>query len=78
MGTCARKILLSALSCNLSYIFVEDKVNHNRRTTSEKKKDVNLSNESSSDVPQPKTNGEKAAARVGTTSCQQQLCMLNR
>ncbi|XP_078177421.1 DUF724 domain-containing protein 6-like [Carex rostrata] len=45
----------------------QDEVNHNRQTTSEKQKDVNLSNESSSDVPQPNTNGEKEA------SCQQQL-----
>ncbi|XP_078174154.1 DUF724 domain-containing protein 6-like isoform X3 [Carex rostrata] len=34
----------------------QDEVNHNRQTTSEKQKDVNLSNESSSDVPQPNTN----------------------
>ena len=65
---CVCKILLSALHATLiSYIFVEDEVKHNRRTTSEKE-DVNLSNESCSDVPQPNTNGEKAAA-----SCQQHL-----
>ncbi|XP_078174159.1 DUF724 domain-containing protein 6-like isoform X7 [Carex rostrata] len=43
-------------TANPNEIFVEDEVNHNRQTTSEKQKDVNLSNESSSDVPQPNTN----------------------
>ncbi|KAF3322514.1 hypothetical protein FCM35_KLT13655 [Carex littledalei] len=55
----------------------KDKVNYNRQTTSEKQKDVNLSNKNSSDVPQPNTNGEKAAAHVHTTSCQQQLSNTN-
>ncbi|XP_078167362.1 DUF724 domain-containing protein 6-like isoform X13 [Carex rostrata] len=55
----------------------KDKVNYNGQTTTEKQKDVNLSNKSSSDVPQPNTNGEKAAAHVHATSRQQQLFNTN-
>ncbi|XP_078167363.1 DUF724 domain-containing protein 6-like isoform X14 [Carex rostrata] len=38
----------------------KDKVNYNGQTTTEKQKDVNLSNKSSSDVPQPNTNASNA------------------
>ncbi|XP_078167351.1 uncharacterized protein LOC144562087 isoform X3 [Carex rostrata] len=57
--------------------YKKNKVNYNGQTTTEKQKDVNLSNKSSSDVPQPNTNGEKAAAHVHATSRQQQLFNTN-
>jgi hypothetical protein len=60
----------SALSLYISYIFAEHEVNHNGLTTTEKQKDVNLYNESSSDVPQANTNGKREAAHVGTISCE--------
>ncbi|KAJ3691037.1 hypothetical protein LUZ61_020201 [Rhynchospora tenuis] len=51
----------------------QDKVDNNRQGASEKQKDVNLSNESSSDVPQPNTYGGKETAHVMIPSCEQNL-----
>ncbi|KAJ4783524.1 hypothetical protein LUZ62_034770 [Rhynchospora pubera] len=51
----------------------QDKVDDNGLADSEKEKDVNISNESSSDVPQPNKNGEKETAHIITPSCEQNL-----
>ncbi|KAJ4776729.1 hypothetical protein LUZ62_060986 [Rhynchospora pubera] len=51
----------------------QDKVDDNGLADSEKEKDVNISNESSSDVPQPNKNGEKETAHIITPSCERNL-----
>ncbi|KAJ3691040.1 hypothetical protein LUZ61_020204 [Rhynchospora tenuis] len=55
----------------------QDKVDNNGVADSEKVKDVNLLNESSSDVPQRNKNGEKETALVSTPLCKQNLCEQN-
>ncbi|KAJ1692831.1 hypothetical protein LUZ63_009529 [Rhynchospora breviuscula] len=66
-STCKRKIYGSASHEK------QGTVDNNPQASSKKKKDVNLSNESSSDVLQPNTYGGKETAHVMIPPCEQNL-----